>query len=199
MQEATPAGTISAGPARSRRTRTAGEPVLLLTATVPSPIGPLALYAIGGSLCGLSFGPEDGALKGFLQRRFGPALRFEPGADPAGAASSLEAYFAGRLTAFDELTVDAGGTPFQASVWAALRRIPPGRTVSYGDIARTIEAPKAVRAVGLANGSNPVSIVIPCHRVLASDGTLHGYGGGLDRKEWLLRHENAWGEGRTAG
>jgi len=87
--------------------------------------------------------------------------------------------------------VDPGGTPFQRAVWAALRRIPPGTTCSYTDLARAVGAPTAVRAVGTANGANPVAVVIPCHRVVRSDGSLGGYGGGLDRKRWLLEHEKA--------
>ncbi|MBW7935431.1 MAG: methylated-DNA--[protein]-cysteine S-methyltransferase, partial [Gemmatimonadaceae bacterium] len=83
------------------------------------------------------------------------------------------------------------GTAFQQRVWKALREVPFGKTASYGDIARRIGNPKGVRAVGLANGRNPISIVVPCHRVIGSDGSLTGYGGGLDRKQWLLRHEGA--------
>ena len=83
------------------------------------------------------------------------------------------------------------GTPFQRAVWAALRRIPAGETLSYGQLAAQIGKPKAVRAVGLANGSNPVGVVVPCHRVIGADGSLTGYGGGLPRKLWLLEHEGA--------
>ncbi|TMA44133.1 MAG: methylated-DNA--[protein]-cysteine S-methyltransferase, partial [Deltaproteobacteria bacterium] len=87
------------------------------------------------------------------------------------------------------IRVDPGGTEFQRRVWGALRKVPPGRTVSYGELARAVGAPGAARAVGAANGSNPVGIVIPCHRVIGADGSLTGYAGGVERKEWLLGHE----------
>jgi methylated-DNA-[protein]-cysteine S-methyltransferase len=103
----------------------------------------------------------------------------------------MRAYLAGRLDALDGLPVDAGGTPFQALVWAALRTIPPGQTWSYKALAERIGRPAAVRAVGLANGANPVGIVVPCHRVIGAGGSLTGYGGGLPRKRWLLEHEGA--------
>src|SRR5207249_2519894 len=95
------------------------------------------------------------------------------------------------VRAIDDLPVQAHGTAFQQRVWAALRSIPAGRTVTYRHIAEAIGSPSAVRAVGAANGQNPIALIVPCHRVIASDGTLCGYGGGLWRKEWLLRHEGA--------
>jgi methylated-DNA-[protein]-cysteine S-methyltransferase len=101
----------------------------------------------------------------------------------------LRAYFAGDLAVLDTIPADPGGTPFQARVWAELRKIPVGSTVSYSELARRADTPDAVRAVGAANGRNPVPIVIPCHRVIGANGTLTGYGGGLDRKQWLLVHE----------
>jgi methylated-DNA-[protein]-cysteine S-methyltransferase len=101
----------------------------------------------------------------------------------------MRAYFAGNLTAIDDLPVATGGTDFQRQVWRALRQIPCGETISYGELARRIDRPAAVRAVGLANGSNPISVVVPCHRVIGSDGSLTGYGGGIERKRWLLTHE----------
>jgi len=104
---------------------------------------------------------------------------------------ALSAYFDGDARALDSVPVDLTGTEFQQEVWAALRTIPPGRTLSYGDLAKKIGRPTAVRAVGAANGANPVSLVIPCHRVIAADGTLGGYGWGLERKRWLLAHEGA--------
>jgi len=113
--------------------------------------------------------------------------------DPGGLTSALRAYFEGELAAIRELPVVFGGTDFQRSVWRSLRKIPCGETRSYGDLARQIGRPKAVRAVGLANGSNPIGIVVPCHRVIGANGTLTGYGGGLDRKRWLLAHERAVG------
>lgn len=115
-----------------------------------------------------------------------PALR-----DPAAAAEAvrqLRAYFAGGRTAFD-LPLAPRGTDFQRRVWRALLDIPPGQTISYGELARRIGRPSASRAVGAANGQNPIAVVIPCHRVVGADGTLTGYGGGLHRKRWLLEHE----------
>jgi O-6-methylguanine DNA methyltransferase len=110
--------------------------------------------------------------------------------DPSRIGDALRAYFAGDLDAIDEVPVRFDrGTPFQRDVWNALRSIPVGETISYAELARRVGRPSAFRAVGAANGQNPVGIVVPCHRVIASDGTLGGYGGGLERKRWLLTHE----------
>jgi len=108
---------------------------------------------------------------------------------PSMARRSLEAYFAGEIVAIDQVSVETAGTEFQQTVWAALRTIPAGRTLSYGELARRIGRPSAVRAVGLANGANPTGIVVPCHRVIGADHSLTGYGGGIERKRWLLEHE----------
>ncbi|HTA91656.1 MAG TPA: methylated-DNA--[protein]-cysteine S-methyltransferase [Polyangiaceae bacterium] len=107
------------------------------------------------------------------------------------ARDALNAYFAGQLDALGSLKTVTNGTPFQREVWNALRRIPSGRTLSYGALAAKIGRPAAVRAVGLANGANPIAIVVPCHRVIGADASLTGYGGGLERKRWLLAHEGA--------
>ncbi|HEU5082644.1 MAG TPA: methylated-DNA--[protein]-cysteine S-methyltransferase [Acidimicrobiales bacterium] len=111
----------------------------------------------------------------------------------SAAADALRRYVDGDLAALDDVAVDTAGTPFQERVWAALRSIPVGSTWSYADLAAAVGSPGAVRAVGSANGANPVSIVVPCHRVVRSDGSLGGYGGGLDRKSWLLEHEGVIG------
>jgi methylated-DNA-[protein]-cysteine S-methyltransferase len=125
-----------------------------------------------------------------LRRHYGKGrFSVEPSPKRSAAASALLAYFAGDLGAIDRLSVATGGTPFQRAVWAALRKIPCGATVSYGEIARRIGRPAAVRAVGLANNANPIGIVVPCHRVIGAGGSLTGYGGGLERKKWLLEHE----------
>lgn len=108
----------------------------------------------------------------------------------ADATEQIEAYFAETLTAFD-LPLDLRGTEFQRRVWAELLTVPFGQTATYLAIALALENSQAVRAVGAANGQNPVSIVVPCHRIIGSDGKLIGYGGGLWRKEWLLRHEGS--------
>jgi len=107
----------------------------------------------------------------------------------AAARGAFARYFAGDAAALAELPLDARGTPFQQRVWKALREIPDGATESYGALARRIGRPGAARAVGLANRANPLAIVVPCHRVVGSDGRLSGYAGGLDRKRWLLAHE----------
>lgn len=107
------------------------------------------------------------------------------------AARALERYLAGALDALDGVAVATAGTAFQRRVWNELRAIPAGTTISYAELARRIGQPSAVRAVGLANGANPVGIVVPCHRVVGSDGSLTGYGGGIERKRWLLAHEGA--------
>ncbi len=149
---------------------------------IASPIGPLTLIAADGRLAGMHmeitrYEPDAGTLGTALDRDAEPVL--------AAAARQLDAYFDGELTSFDlPLTLD--GSPFQRTVWAALQNIPYGETISYGELARRIGQPSASRAVGLANGKNPVSIVVPCHRVIGADGSLTGYGGGMDRKRFLL-------------
>lgn len=115
-----------------------------------------------------------------------------PAVDPSGILDALRAYFAGDLGVLGEVRVRFDrGSPFQREVWNALRTIPVSETISYAELARRVGRPSAFRAVGSANGQNPVSVVVPCHRVIASDGTLGGYGGGLERKRWLLAHEGA--------
>jgi methylated-DNA-[protein]-cysteine S-methyltransferase len=166
------------------------EPTLITTATLPTPVGDVILYGRGDALCGLVFCDRGDRLEAHLRRRFGDVV-YRPAGDPAGALGRVRDYLDGNLRALDDIAVDLGGTPFQARVWAELRRIPLGATCSYGDIARAVGSAAAVRAVGAANGANPVSIVVPCHRVIAADGTLNGYGGGLPRKQWLLQHEGA--------
>jgi len=161
---------------------------VLEIAETTSPIGRLLLLGREGALCGVGLGDEPEWARHEAERRFGD-VEFRPSADPAGAASALRRYFSGDLLALEAVRVDPGGTPFQRRVWGALRDIPVGQTRSYSYIARLIGAPDAVRAVGSANGANPVAIVIPCHRVIGADGSLVGYGGGLDRKRWLLAHE----------
>ena len=157
---------------------------------LPSPLGVLYLVARGPALCAVAFADGWDREREALCRRFGPGVVLAAGV-PASLRQALVRYFDGELAAIDTVPVDLGGTPFQRRVWAALRRVPAGATASYGDIAAAVGRPTAVRAVGAANGRNPVPIVVPCHRVVAADGTLHGYGGGLPRKRWLLDHEGA--------
>ena len=145
-------------------------------ATVATPIGELLVASDGECLTGVSMTgrPADDWLRD-------PAV-------VAPAVEELRAYFAGELREFT-VPLRPAGTPFQRKVWAELRRIPYGATISYAELAARVGNPNAARAVGSANGKNPVCVVIPCHRVIAADGTLGGFGGGLWRKEWLLRHE----------
>ena len=155
---------------------------------VSSPIGPLTLAARGQRLCALQFGDTRQALLERWRTRE-PALLVNEHSDPAGAGAVLRDYFAGDLDALDRVSVEMDGTPFQRRVWTALRTIRAGRTASYSDIARTIGLPSSVRAVGAANGANPIAVVVPCHRIIGASGSLTGYGGGLERKRWLLEHE----------
>jgi methylated-DNA-[protein]-cysteine S-methyltransferase len=108
---------------------------------------------------------------------------------PENLKNAIERYFAGELAAIYALPIRTAGTAFQREVWSALREIPCGTTVSYAELAEQIGRPAAVRAVGLANGSNPIGVIVPCHRVIGSNGSLTGYGGGIERKRWLLEHE----------
>lgn len=146
-----------------------------------TPVGPIAVVANGPSITGLYLGEPP--------ERVRDLPRAEPEDVPvATAVRQLDAYFAGKLTEFD-LPLDPAGTPFQHRVWAALREIPFGETTSYGELAERIGRPTAARAVGAANGRNPIGIVVPCHRVISSNGTLNGYGGGVRNKEYLLAME----------
>ena len=162
-------------------------------AEVATPLGRVLLFAENDRLVGLEFSDKPDRVA-VLRRQIARAIgRFEerPARDAAGAGARLGRYFAADPRALDDQPITSYGTEFQRRVWRALRRIPAGRTLSYADLARRIGHPTAVRAVGAANGANPVAIFVPCHRVIASDGSLHGYGGGLPRKQWLLAHEGA--------
>jgi methylated-DNA-[protein]-cysteine S-methyltransferase len=156
----------------------------------PTPIGDLLLASDDdGRLRAVDLYGDPSRMTKWLHGQYGKRLVLEKGRAPKAVRRALDDYFAGRLEALDEIECQPDGTEFQRSVWTALRDIPAGQTLSYGTLAGRIGNPKAVRAVGLANGSNPIPIVIPCHRVIGSDGSLTGYGGGLERKRWLLAHE----------
>ena len=142
----------------------------------------------------------DGALRALdwddYEHRMRELLRLHHGAvdlvdqpAPSAMKTALSAYFEGDLGQLSRIEWRIAGTPFQQKVWTALAKIPAGTTMSYGALAAKIEMPKAIRAVGHANGSNPISVVLPCHRLIGADGSLVKYGGGLERKRWLLRHE----------
>jgi len=162
--------------------------VVIFVDQVETPIGNVIFAVREGKLCALGFEEYWPTLEIGLRRRLG-AIELVRREDPGGFSERLRAYFAGDLAAIDSIPVDPAGTPFQRSVWAALRDIPCGRTLSYGELARIIGKPESVRAVGAANGQNPISIVVPCHRVIGANGNLTGYGGGIERKRWLLAHE----------
>lgn len=155
---------------------------------IESPVGPLvAVVDESGSLAGLEFAEAPDR----VERVLGRYRNVAHGRDPLGMRGRLERYFAKDWSAFDGLELAAVGTDFQQRVWHELRQIPVGQTCSYSDIANRIDSPRGVRAVGLANGSNPIAIIVPCHRVIGADGSLTGYGGGIERKRWLLVHEGA--------
>jgi methylated-DNA-[protein]-cysteine S-methyltransferase len=141
-----------------------------------------------GNLRALEFVDHEARIHRFLRDHYRD-YDLREGAAPKAILKALDAYFAGRSDALDDIPVATGGTEFQRKVWRALRKIPFGKTMSYGELAAKIGRPSASRAVGSANGSNPVAIVVPCHRVIGANGTLTGYGGGLSRKRWLLDHE----------
>lgn len=158
------------------------DPALATTA-LDTPIGRLRLAATEAGLAAVLFPNQEDT--GFPKRDGTPKAR----AHLDKAVKALERYFEGKQKDFSGLTLAATGTEFQRSVWAALARIPYGETRSYADIAREIGNPKGVRAVGLANGKNPLPIIVPCHRVIGANGTLTGFGGGLPTKKWLLEFE----------
>ncbi len=167
------------------------ERLTLFRDHLATPIGELVIIADGdGKLRAIDWTDHEARMKRLLDRSYGKGgyilLRKR---DPGGLTSAMRRYFQGEITILASLPVAMSGTAFQESVWKALRRIKDGTTISYAELARRIGKPKAIRAAGLANGQNPISIVVPCHRVIGSDGSLTGYGGGLDRKRWLLAHE----------
>jgi methylated-DNA-[protein]-cysteine S-methyltransferase len=163
---------------------------------VPTPIGTFQLVTDGdGRVRVLDFGDgepgeADARLARVLRLQYRGVTTVLAARDAASPArKALEAYFAGDVGALDRIEVAFGGTDFQRSVWEALRTIPAGQTLSYAALAQRVGRPTAVRAVGLANGTNPIAVIVPCHRVIGSDASLTGYGGGLPRKRWLLEHE----------
>jgi len=155
-----------------------------------TPVGRILIAATANGLNGLDFAESDEHVRARLEKTF-PGATFSSGPFAKAAAKRVAAYFDGDLKALDALDTAAVGTAFQKKVWAALRKIPMGATASYAQIARAIGNPAAVRAVGAANGRNPVALVVPCHRVIGADGSLTGYASGLWRKQWLLQHERA--------
>lgn len=161
---------------------------------IATPIGQmLVLTDAGQCLRAVDWADYEPRMHDLLRRQYGKgAVKVEDAARASAASRALQAYFEGEVDVIDRLRVAQGGTDFQRQVWRALRAIGPGDTVSYGVLAGRIGRTSAVRAVGLANGANPVGIVVPCHRVIGADASLTGYGGGLHRKRWLLAHEARW-------
>jgi methylated-DNA-[protein]-cysteine S-methyltransferase len=167
------------------------EILRLLKDQFETPIGEMVIVADrDGNLRAADWTDHTDRMLRLLQRHYGKnGFTLEPAHNPGGLTDMLKSYFVGELASIDSLPTQTAGTPFQREIWRALREIPCGTTVSYGELAKRIGRPNAVRAVGLANGANPIGIVVPCHRVIGSGGSLTGYGGGIERKRWLLDHE----------
>jgi methylated-DNA-[protein]-cysteine S-methyltransferase len=163
----------------------------LVIGRMDTPIGEMLLVTDGaGKLRALDWADHEQRMLRLLKLHYGKrGYILAPTYDPQDVHDIMKRYFAGDIHAIDDIEVETAGTPFQRSVWKELRKIPGGSAISYGRLAEEIDRPNAVRAVGLANGSNPIGIVVPCHRVIGANGSLTGYGGGLDRKRWLLDHE----------
>jgi methylated-DNA-[protein]-cysteine S-methyltransferase len=167
---------------------------MLITTVLPTPIGPMLAVASDAGLCGLEFDLPERAHRLWVRLR-----RWRPGHEVREGSAAvfdltrdwLAGYFESAAGSGPPVPLDLAGTPFELAVWHELTLIPPGLTTTYGAIALTLDRRDASRAVGAAVGANPVSLLVPCHRVLGRDGGLTGYGGGLHRKEWLLRHEGA--------
>ena len=171
--------------------RRMSRPARLILDRAPSPIGELLVVTDEtGLLRAIDFHDYEHRLDRLLKVHYGP-LRPEPGAAPAAIRDALTAYFTGETDALSSLPWATNGTDFQTAVWKALGSIPVGQTITYSELARRVGRPAAVRAAGHANGANPLSLVAPCHRVIGMNGALTGYGGGIDRKRWLLTHEGA--------
>jgi len=165
------------------------RPNHLLLDRAPSPIGEILIVTDEtGLLRAVDFHDFEPRLRRLLRLHYGD-LPLQAGEAPAATKAAFARYFAGDVSALADLSWDTGGTAFQRAVWRALAAIPPGETVTYSELARRVERPAAIRAVGAANGANPLSLVAPCHRVIGMSGALTGYAGGIERKRWLLAHE----------
>lgn len=164
----------------------------LLIDRIETPIGEMLMVADReGNLRAIDWTDHEARMRRLLRLHYGDnGFRLEPTRNPSDLTDAIRRYFAGELEAIDRLPVETRGTPFQREVWRGLREVPCGTTVSYAQLAQQLGRPRAIRAVGHANGSNPVGVVVPCHRVIGSDGSLSGYGGGIERKRWLLEHES---------
>jgi methylated-DNA-[protein]-cysteine S-methyltransferase len=174
------------------RANTMNEATKLYLDRVPSEIGIVFVISDGAAICAVDFENYESRMHELLTKQY-PTFELIPKRNPLGVSDRLQAYFEGDLTALDEIPVNPGGTDFQREVWLNLRSIPPGKTITYGQLADQLRKPKSARAVGMTNSLNPISIILPCHRVIGANGKLTGYAGGLDRKRWLLHHEG-WGQ-----
>jgi methylated-DNA-[protein]-cysteine S-methyltransferase len=168
-----------------------GKVLELLIDQIDTAIGEMILVADhDGNLRVVDWTNHEDRMQRALRLHYGEGgFRMEPARNPSGLSDAIRSYFAGDLKAIDRLPVATAGTEFQREVWRALREIPCGETTTYGKLAERIGRPAAVRAVGMANGANPIGVVVPCHRVIGANGSLTGYGGGMERKRWLLEHE----------
>jgi methylated-DNA-[protein]-cysteine S-methyltransferase len=172
-------------------------PLGLFIDRIGSPIGTILLvFDAADRVRALDFDDHEDRMRRLLRLHYGPSgqgYRLTPAPAPAFITAQLRSFFSGNLSALEEIDVACGGTAFQRQVWAALRRIPSGTTTTYGRLAASIGRTDASRAVGAANGANPIAIIVPCHRVIGAGGNLTGYAGGVERKQWLLAHESAGG------
>jgi methylated-DNA-[protein]-cysteine S-methyltransferase len=170
-------------------TKSGSRAVVLRVERLQSPVGDLLVYSTPEAVCALDFADLAGAIELRLRRRYG---RFAtcPGSG-SEASRCIGAYFSGDICAIDTVAIDSGGTPFQRDVWQAMRRVPPGASRTYSWLAQAVGRQAAVRAVGGASSSNPIALIIPCHRIVGVGGSLVGYAGGVERKRWLLDHERA--------
>lgn len=165
------------------------DTLMLTLDHIGSPVGEVLLVTdADGAVRALDFADYEARMMRLLGRH-APGAALVAGRAPESLRAAIQAYFGGDVRALDAVGVRTAGTAFQRAVWAALRVIPAGQTRSYGQLAAAIGAPRAVRAAGLANGQNPIALIVPCHRVIGANGTLTGYAGGIERKSWLLRHE----------
>ncbi|MGI9291271.1 MAG: methylated-DNA--[protein]-cysteine S-methyltransferase [Gammaproteobacteria bacterium] len=163
---------------------------ILESSIYQSPIGDIQVLTADGKLCYMDFADNTPRMHQLLKRRFSE-YKLQKSSNYQRVHASLDKYFAGNVDAFKQIEMDTGGTPFQRKVWKTLQKIPIGKTLDYSTLAKRAGNEKAVRAAASSNARNPISIVIPCHRVIGKDGSLRGYAGGVDRKQWLLEHEGA--------
>ncbi|NJR59733.1 MAG: methylated-DNA--[protein]-cysteine S-methyltransferase [Cyanobacteria bacterium CRU_2_1] len=160
----------------------------LLIDKIDFAMGQILLVTDGEILCALDFAGYESRMMKLLEKRYGTIHLIEMH-NPQGFSDRIQAYLTGDFNRLNEIPVNPSGTPFQQQVWSALRSISPGTVITYRELAERISKPTAYRAVGMANSLNPISIVLPCHRVIGTNANLTGYAGGLDRKRWLLQHE----------